>query len=250
MIIFRHYLKRIVTEPITMLIFVLFPAALVAVNTFINLGMVDETVDRLVNGRDMMAGSVAVLMLVMFQFMGGTLVIDHIFRDLKSDRRWRLGAAPVSTGKIVFSMALANIVFSIIAGLLVLAVGFIFFNAYYPNIPVLLTLLVILAVFSAFLGMLVSVFVPKKGTAEAIVMIFAWAMILPAGLFGPVNLGSALNRFFNYMTPYAMALRTTLYSGMPRDDMSIVMLNLGILAGLTALIAIFTLILLRRRGSF
>jgi len=249
MIIFRHYLKRIITEPITMLIFILFPAVLVAVNTFINLGMVEDEMANIVNGRDMMAGSVAVLMLIMFQFMGGTLVIDHIFRDLKSDRRWRLGAAPVSGGKIVFSMALANIVFSIIAGLLVLAVGFIFFNAYYPNILVLLALLVILAVFSAFLGMLVSAFVPKKGTAEAIIMIFAWGMILPAGLFGPVNLGSALNRFFEYFTPYAMALRTTLYSGMPRDDMGIVMLNLGLLAGLTVLLAIATLILSRRRES-
>jgi len=147
-------------------------------------------------------------------------------------------------------MAFANIVFSVISGSFILAVGYIFFNAHYPNLLVIFALLIILSVLSSFMGMLIAMFTPKKGAAEAIVMAITWGMVIPAGLFGAVNLGSALDRFFNYITPYAQALRAANHTGFGYNnyDMRVVAFNLLTLVGTTVVLGIITAIVSRRRS--
>ncbi|MCL2404612.1 MAG: ABC transporter permease [Defluviitaleaceae bacterium] len=264
MMITKHYFKRLLVEPIGLAINVFFPVLLVFINVTVNVNAM-EGGDTLFSGYSVTATSIATLIMVMFQFMYGTHMVDLFFRDFKNSRRWRLLAAPASLSKYLFSIMMASVFFSVLTGVLIMAVAAIALNAHVHNPFVLLTVIVIIAVFSQVFGMLVSLLIRKKGVAEAVCVLFSFFMIVPSGDFlVTININiHALNVFFNYMTPYAQAMRAIMASGIMGNsvsdnfggalqymgrDMSTALLNMGTLTATTILLAIIVVIVSRRRS--
>ena len=262
--IIKHYLRRLLTEPIGLAINVAFPVVIVVLNTVINVDILDAADQSLiVNGYSVMATVLATIIMVMFQFMYGTHIVDLLFRDFRSATRWRLLAAPKSINKYIFSAMLACVFFSILAGVLIMAVAAIFLDAHLHNPFILIGVITITSIFSQIFGMLVFLLVRKKGTAEAICVLFSFAMVVPAGHFLiTFNMGRVVDFIFGYLTPYALAMRAILSSGIMGNtvnenftgnfaygrDMSTALLNMGALAATTAALAIITAIVARRRS--
>jgi len=262
--IIKHYFKRLLTEPIGLAINVFFPVVLVVINITVNINAM-ENGDVLIDGYSLTATSIATLIMVMFQFMYGTHMVDLIFNDFKNSRRWRLLAAPVSLSKYIFSIMVAAATFSVLTGLLIMGVAAIFLNAHLHNVVVLVAVIIIMAIFAQVFGMLMALLVPKKGVAEAICVMFSFFMIIPSGnfLIGFRFAGGFLANFFNYMTPYAQAMRGIMASGIMGNsvdenfalavgefgrDMGTALLNMGTLAATTVVLAIIVVIVSRRRS--
>jgi len=259
--IIRHYFKRILTEPIGLLIYIGLPMLLVVLNAVLNIGIMDTPDDQLLNGYSMIATGIMTIIMVMFQFMGGALVVDYYYRDFKSDQRWRLLASPAPLGRFIFASTLACVTFSVISGGLIIAVSALFLDAYLHNPFILFATLVLMAIFAQLLGILVSLIGFKKGTSEAITTLFSFAMVIPAGHMFMINfgLGRVGEFIFSRATPYALAINAILYSGSLGGDLfgnegfigadiGMALLNLGLLAATTLVLGIIVAIVARRRS--
>ena len=258
--ILMHYFKRILTEPLGILIYIFLPMILVVLNVVLNVGIMDTPDDQMLNGYSMIATGIMTIIMVMFQFMGGALVVDYYYRDFKTAQRWRLLASPAPLHKFVFASMLACIVFSILSGALIIGVSALFLDAYLHNPFMLVAVLVVMAVFTQLLGLLISLLGPKKATAEAICTLFSFAMVVPAGhMFINFRLGGAAEIIFSRVTPYAQAINAILYSGSLGGDlfgnagfigadMNMALLNLGTLTATTLVLGIIVAIVARRRS--
>jgi len=248
-LIFRHYFFRMIREPIALLIFILLPLSLVFMNNMINFALVDVA-DDIVNGYSMSATFVAVAIALLFQFIGGSLVMDAFYTELRASLRWRLLAAPVSMNKYMMANLLACIIYSVLMGVLVFAISAIFFNAYLHNPLVVLGVLVTTSTFSQLLGMLLFFLCKRKNAAEAIIGVFAGTMGVGMGFLG-INFGRAADFIFNNITPLAVSLRAVTFSGFANADMNadmnIVITNWGILIALTVVLAVAVFTLGRRQ---
>ena len=258
--ILMHYFKRMLREPLAILIYVFLPMVLVILNVVLNVGIFENPDDQMLNGYSMMATGIMTIIMVMFQFMGGALIIDYYYRDFRDAKRWRLLASPAPLGKFIFAGMLACVVFSVVSGALIIGVSVIFLDAYMYNPVFLVAVLILMAVFSQLLGLLLSLFGLKKATAETIATVFPFAMVVPAGhMFVNLRLGGALDFFFERVTPYAQALNALLYSsslggdlfgnqGFVGADMGMALLNLGTLAATTLAMGIAVAVVARRRS--
>ena len=269
-----HYLKRIATEPIGLLIFVLFPVGLLFLNNTIIMNMLGDTYDLMatIGGRqyNFAATSSTMMIMMMFQLMGGSFIIDYTFIDLKSNRRWRLLASPHSKNKFLFSALAACLIVSIISGLLVIAVGYFLFDAYIGNIGMILTALVLMAVLGQLLGLLIALLCNKKGTCEGVLMGVSWGIFILSGFFPNTNDLPLVGTFFSTRgTPFSAGVRAIERSGMDYNfygrvyeecgviyervfalnpyDMNDALISLGILAGFVLAMAFATVWVGRRK---
>jgi len=263
MTIIKHYFKRLLIEPIGLAINVFFPVVMVFIQITVSVNAMSDG-DMLIDGYSLTATSIAVIIMVMFQFMYGTHMVDLVFNDFKSSRRWRLLVAPVSLSKYIFSILVAAASFSVLTGVLIMGVAAIFLNAHLHNVAILLTVIIIMSIFAQVFGMLMSLLIPKKGVAEAVCVLFSFFMLIPSGDFLiSINVGGVVGTFFEYMTPYAMAMRAILASGIMANtvsanfamdlaefgrDMSTALINTGALAATTLVLAIIVVIVSRRRS--
>ena len=260
--IILHYFKRILTEPIGILIYIGLPMVLVILNVVLNVGIMETPDAQVINGYSMIATGIMTIIMVMFQFMGGALIVDYYYRDFKTDQRWRLLASPMPLSRFLFASMLACVTFSILSGGLIIAVSAIFLDAYLHNPFILIAVLVVMALFAQVFGILVSLLGLKKSTAEAITTLFSFAMVIPAGhMFVNFRMGEVGDFIFGRATPYAQAVNAILYSGSTGGDlfgnlgfdkananMNMALLNVGILLATTIVLGVIAWIVARRRS--
>jgi len=251
--VFKHYLIRICKEPIGLVCLILLPVAIASLFSFINNANIEDY-RHIVNGHNMSATLQTMMNMVMFQFFCAGVVVDFMYTDLRSDMRWRLLASPQPLRKFIFANIYASIIFSIISGLIILAVGMIVFNVYLGTIWVTLTTLVVLAVSLTLFGTLLFLLIPNKRTAEAITFALAFGQTLPLNFISFDN--TALRFIFERSTPYAFAFNAIIYSGTAREwfinpvymDMGRAMMNLGLLVAFGVIVGIAVLIVSRKRS--
>lgn len=256
--IFWHYLKRAATEPLTLVIFLLLPVAVITFQVII-MDSVTEGYYHIVQGYDVQSTGFIIIIMLLFQIMCGTYTSDFVFWDFKSDRRWRLLATPISLNKYLFSAVAAGMLATLVSGFIILAVGYFAFNMYLGNIGMILAVMLVIALFSHLLGLFLSLFCKKRGTVDALIQLIAWGMIILSGYFLiSIDLPLVGDFFSTYGTPYVAAI-SAIFESMSvyepeigeaiiiRGDMSQAFLYFGILAGMTAVMAVATIIAVRRR---
>jgi ABC-type transport system involved in multi-copper enzyme maturation permease subunit len=255
--IIKHYFKRYAIDPLGVGIYVFFPVILLALFSVVNVYNAEEN-NFLLDGRDLAASYNMIVNLLIFQFMGSLLVIDFLHTDLRQDMRWRLGMVPVPRTKLVFGNMAGAFTFSFLSGLFVIGVSGIFFNAYMHNLVVLLAVLVFVALISQLVGVLLFFLCAKKSTANTLGSVFCWGMVLLSGMMMGINLGTALTDIGTRYTPFGIAVRAIIYSGgvTRLDDafggfsggsLSGAWLNVGYLAGITAVLFALVILMSRRR---
>jgi hypothetical protein len=217
---------------------------------------------HITNGYDMFATQAMVSVLVLFAFFSTTTVIDYMHSDIYGNRRWRLMAAPTGFNKFILAAICAAVIFSLVTGALLLVAGRLIFSAYVPNLFVTMATVFLLALLGQALGVVLFTFFRKKSQTEAIAMVLGFGMmIMQGGFMGTIDLGvDAINRFFQEFTPFSLGFRAIMYSAALADEpgtiayamynwgsMSLVWRNLGILAAITAVLAVVGIVFKGRR---
>ena len=241
--VFKHYLKRACVEPMGILLYVLLPVGLVVLNNLVYLTSAAEY-DYVVYSTATTNQTVFIAML--FQLIGGTYIVDYIFLDFKSERRWRLLATPVSLNTHFFAAIAASIVFLMVSNLLILGIGHFFFYVYLGNFAMIFAALFFMALFAQLLGVLLSLTLEKKATASIAVEVIAFVMSFGFFVFAqslPV-VGGFLS---TYGTPFSAGMLAINRSGFYNPDMGGAFLGLGILIAFTAVMACVVAIIGRRR---
>jgi len=250
----KHYFKRVFTQPINILIFVLLPVGIVIVNNAIMV-INPEIEAEVLNIAGMQTTFISSIIMVMFAFFGSAVAYDLLYDDLRSPHRWRLLAAPVSVSKYVFANIVVCMVFSLITSALIFVASVIIFNAYIPNLLVFGLIIFLFTLFAQLLGMIMFLLIPKKGTAEAIMQGIVWSTsILGGNMFGMIDLGRVGNFIFQRATPNILALNALTVNIF--GDFGSVIFDRGSLAsniaflGVYVVVAAIVLVIVARRRSF
>ncbi|MDL2319072.1 ABC transporter permease [Eubacteriales bacterium OttesenSCG-928-A19] len=254
-LIFKHYLFRSLKEPVGIGIVTVLPTVLIIIMTMVFTGMAGDSAAYMHNGYNMIASSMAPMIMVMFQFFGGNVLLDYIHVDFRGDRRWRMFSMPVKTNDYVLGALSACFVFCVIQGAIIIAISAIFLNAYWGNLWVLALTLIACSGLSQMIWMLLFLLFPKKGTVEVIGQCVIWVMLFASGYIDVVSGGNApqvsspvLTFFSSYGTPVSLARRAITNSGFIGGDKSDALLCLGLLYALLAVFALIVILIGKRQG--
>ena len=252
-LIFGHYFKRSLRDPLNVIIFLLLPVGLVTLNMLGLIGMFDQMADGMETAVDNIAANATVLaavFMVAFQFFSGELLIYNGYELKEGDVRWRLRAAPVPQRTFLAGVSLSSWIFNLAQGILIFSVVVLLFDAHLGNPLIFIAVLLIVSIMSQLLAALIIQLAPRRKTASIVINVFCFAQMFLSGfLFIPLG-NSALAEFVtSYGTPLALAHRAILYAGPVLDDMSQAVFNLSILGGITLILIAANLILGRRRSA-
>ncbi|MCL2363836.1 MAG: ABC transporter permease [Defluviitaleaceae bacterium] len=286
MTIFLHYLKRHAREPIGIAIYIIAPIVFLFFTTVINEAAFDAGIEAanelpgvigevagaaaeaVVNAFQLEGGSLntsinAFMSMIMFQLMGSLIVIDVLFRDLRKDMRWRLAAAPVKQIKLVVGNFKGAFIFAMVSGLLIILFN-VLLGGYMFTPWVVFATLILVALMSQLLGVLMFFLFNRMAVANTVAVIFVWSMALIQGLMFQVPLPDAVERFGQYHTPLAWAMRAIMSSGGTEaqevlgafnvlgisfaGEMSDTLRNMGFLAAFVAVLAVAVVIASHIRG--
>jgi len=242
-IITRHYVKRAFIDPLGLAIFLLIPTAMILLQNFIINANIEGD-DHIINGYNAVITESTIAVMIIFLLMGGMYIIDYIFTDFRGANRWRLIAAPATLSTYFFGALIASVAFSVVSSMAVLGVSYLVFDMYFGNWHVMLALVLLLAIFSQLLGILMSLLIKKKKTAESAFSAVIMLSAIMAGGFMGINLN--MPDAIRDNTPLLRALRVATYSGL-HDNMSGAMFNFGILAAMTAVLAVAVFIIGRKK---
>jgi ABC-type multidrug transport system permease subunit len=254
--IVRHYFKRYATDKLGVGIYIFFPVILLTLFAVIN-NYALEGDDHLFKGYCLSASFNMIANMLIFQLMGSLLVIDFLYADLRENMRWRLLAAPMSPLRYALGNAVGAYSFSLISGVVIIAVSAFAFNAYLHNIWVLFTVLFLMALISQLFGVLMFLLCKQKRVANTLGVIFCWGMILLSGPFMGIDIGEGIFAVGSLIMPYAIALRAVIYSGEVTGTfngveyyggMAEAWMNVGYLAIFAAFLFILTYFISRRRS--
>jgi len=253
-LIFGHYFKRAVKHPINLLVYICLPLALIALNTIGMVGLFEMQGSDLATNTDAVAMQttfLAVMFMISFQFFSGELLLENMYNDLKEGSvRWRLLASPVPQRTFLSGIALSSWIYNIAQALVIFGVTAIAFDVRWGNPLVFVIVLLLVSVLSQLIAALITQLAPKRKTASVAINILCFGMMFLSGmLFVPLG-DSAIATFLQqYGTPLALGYRAILYAGPVLDNMAQAWTNIGILAAITAVMAVVVFALGRRRRA-
>jgi ABC-type multidrug transport system permease subunit len=238
--IFSHYLKRTLKEPVGLGILVGLPVILIVILSGVYNNNFEGNV--YVDGFNMISTNIAIPMMVSFQFFGGSILLDHLHADFRSTRKSRLFATPIKNSHFLAGAFLGSLLASFVQGVLVLIISSLFLKAYFGNLWITLTVMLISGMIAQLLVLIWFILFPKKSTAEAFVQITSWGMMIGSGFtFGTPEAPNALQEFLMTYLPLSLGINAIMDSGFIHHyDMDGARLNLGILIVTVAILALVT----------
>ena len=244
LIILRNYLFRFSKEPLGLMVYLALPLGIILVNVLIFSANADAII---VDGYDVAASQISTIMMVMFQFFGSGYIIDAIYSDFRSDMRWRLYSTPASQNKFFFTAAAASWILTALQGFIIVGITTLFFNAYWGHPGIMILTVVLLSAVSQVISVILTLLTDKKRTTEAISMIIIFGMNIVGGMFMiqiPGEAGEFLARLY---LPMRLGFNAIIHSGFMGSGVSQSLYYLGILAIWFVLLAVFAVIIGRRR---
>ena len=232
---------RTLKDPQTIIFLVALPLGIVAVTSLINVE------GNMVNGYNINATVNAVFNAIAFQFFSGQWLVDYLHRDFSGSVSGRLHAAPISKLTFFFATTAGIWVFTILQGVLIIAVTTVVFNAYWGNLLITALVFFIISIMAQLLSILIFLFTRTKGSGTAVSMVVIFGMMLASGaMFG--TFGGVIGDFLaTHGTPISLAGRAVLYSGFVLDDMGNAFFNIAVLSAITTVMAVAVVIIGRRR---
>jgi len=244
-----HYFRRLFKDIKEVTLLLLIPIGLIVINSLFESSMVLE-------GYNVTASFNMPAFLLAFQFFNMAIMLYFLFNDFKGTMRWRLRAAPHSLLAFILPAFVANWLFSITIGLVIILVSALLLNAYLGNLLVLAAVLLLVSLMATFLSMLIFLFTKSFREANGLVYIVSFGLMIITGFMFPLG-NSAVAVFLNtYGTPLALGQRAIIYAGSLNDfmaggdggrGMEQAIINIGILAAITLVLALVTIIAARRR---
>lgn len=242
---FRHYLRRVSRDPFGLLIFVVLPVVLVYILSFVYSQNTTEQI--YVDGYNLVSTYIAIGMLLMFQLNGGIYLLNCLNHDLIKPMKWRLKASPCHTDTLVFAGTAACLLFTVLQGLLVVAITALFQDAYWGSLWVVIIVIILISIISQLLNMILLLYIRNINTAEYISWFISWIMaVLGGAMFTLPD-----NAFFRFMkqygTPFSLAQSAIRESGFLGTSSTNMIICLTALLGITVILAIAVILLGRRK---
>ena len=244
-IIMCNYFKRLTRDMKEMLILIIIPIGLTVLWSMFGDPVTME-------GYNVTASFNMPALMLSFQFFNMGIMLHFLYHDFRGNLRWRLRAAPHSLLSFVLPAFVANWIFSILLGIIIVVVSVVLLNAYLSNILVFAAVLLLVSLMATFLSMLVFLFTQTYRAANGLVYIISFGLMILSGFMIPLG-NNPVARFLNtYGTPLSLGQRAVMYSGALNDlvyggGMPQALGNIGILAIITLVLAFVTIIAARRR---
>lgn len=170
----RFYTLRILRDYIGHAILIGLPMFLVGILTYINTPDGEQM--------DVVARHIGIVFLLMFQMFGAAYTFEGLRDDFLTPRKDRIKATPVNPMTIVLTQIGLSTIITFLQGMVLIGFTMVVFNAVYPNLPFILLLVILSALFAQLFGALL-VFT-LKSASKAQIGVIAYAIIAPimAGL--------------------------------------------------------------------
>ncbi|MCL2286891.1 MAG: hypothetical protein FWC32_11085 [Firmicutes bacterium] len=257
--ILKHYILRSFKDPMNLVMCILFPIIMIAIMTVAANAAADGL--NIINGFNTSATNNTTFNALFFMFFSCMIVTDYLYVEFRSDLRWRLMATPVPFNKFIFSAIGASMIVTILNTTTVLLFGRFVLNAYLHNIFMTISVLLTMGILITLFGVLCFMLIPKKSTTTAVIMVFAFAQLLPIQ-FNMLSFERGVINASSFI-PVVAAAQAVIYSGTMmiefvgqgfadgiirlEPDMRMALTHLGILVGYMVIAAIAVAILGRKR---
>lgn len=204
----RMQWKFSLREPFGLVLGIIFPILLL-----ILFGFIGQFAGGDYSGLSLFDLYVPTIIVIAFISIGLYSVPFTLVRDREIGWLRRVSTTPLSPQKILLSLLIINLIFGIIAVIIVILGSIYFFGAPLNiNIPyfIISILLTILSMFS--LGLLVAAITPTQRYAQGIIGALFYPLLFLAGLWvQPAMVGEPLKSIM-YYSPAGAAVRSLLYS--------------------------------------
>jgi len=249
-----HYFKRAFADIVGMSLLLIIPLGIIILNTFLGDGLTYD-------GYNIAASGVAPAMMLSFQFFNCAIMLTFLYEDFRGERRWRLKAAPCTLRSFLAPAIVANWIISALFGVVLIAITGLFFNAFWGNLLIVAVVLGLVSLMSIFIAMLLFLFVRKFSTANGLVYIISFGLMLLSGiLFIPLGDGVIGTFLTNYGTPIRLGASAISYAsaealpgmfalfGFESRGIEQSYINIGILAAITLGLGLITAIVAKAKG--
>ena len=244
-LVFRHFLKRAFRDPMSLIFFIGLPIGLILLNITI-FGEVDQEYAE-IDIAVQKAAMVAVLTLA-FQFFSADILIYSIYDDIRGNVRWRLLATPVSETVFYAGAMASSFAFSLLQATLIIGGASLIFDLAWSNVYVLIAAVLLTSIISQLMAMVIAQFTNKRKIASGILQGLCFLfMILSGIMFIPLGNSAVATFVQSYGTPLSLAWGAILNSGMGENNMSQVLINLGVLGAMIVALVSALVVLLRRK---
>ena len=242
---FRHYLRRSLREPFTLMIYIALPVVISGVLNAIYTW--NPSGSTSLNGYNMVATYISVGMMLLFQLSGGLYLLNYLYNDLMRPMKWRLKAAPGETAVIIYAAASCCTIFCALQGLLIVCLTAWLFNAYWGNLFVTVLTIFVVSIISQMLGMLLLLLTRSVGVSEGIVWALSNAMAALGGMLFPLPDNALFGFVKIYGTPFSLASSAIFESGFLKSTQNSPWIFVLILLGIAGTLCWIAIPLGRRR---
>lgn len=249
-LIFKHYFKRLMKDPLAL-------GIQLGIPMFIILFMMNIEVDNPFLGE--IWATISSTFIIGFAFFGGQWAMGHIFDDIKVDRRFRLLAAPVTETTYRAAAMLASMVISFIMSMIIIVVVTIARPVIWGNLPILIVAILLINLLSHSFNYFLTVVMKDYKGANAVSMVILMGLNIIGGgiIVGIQNIINidAFTFIHDFVTPLSMGRQIIANGGMGvtslvgeigdvvvgHTNWGNVLLNVGMLLGLSALFAVLSI---------
>ena len=223
-VVFVHYIKRMLRNPLNLLILVGLPLGIILINT---LALANTLPEGLAFSDLPAALFITLLITLSFQFFSSEMLLEFLNYDFRGEVKNRLFMAPVPRLVYLFAVTLASLLVSLVQGLLIFMVMMIGFGLSFGPVYIWLPALFLISLLAQLIAVLIVLFTKTKQMGTSISMGVGFGlMALSGGLFIPVNV---IPPFLYEASPVTLARYAILEGG------SVALTNLSILGGLILL---------------
>lgn len=254
-LVFKHYLMRLLKDKLGLGIQVGLPL-------FVILFMVNMPDDVPYLGQ--IWAMIAANFIISFSFTGGQWFLGYIFDDLKATRKWRLMATPIDAEVFTKAAMLGSMIISFINSMMIVVVVTIATPVEWGNLPLLIGTLILINSLSHAFNYFLTVVVKDYKMASGIAMVVTMGLLIIGGgvimgIDGLVN-NDVFTFVHDYVTPLSMGRQMIINGGgavlfetgefvQVGTDWGLVLLNMGLLLGLTALFALVSAVMRKVKKS-
>ncbi len=243
---FRHYLRRLSRDPVSLLLFVAIPVVIIFLLGYVySQNSAEEEI--YVAGYNMVTTYLSVAMMLLFQLNAGIYLLNVFYHDLMRPMKWRLKASPCPTYTLIFSGSAACFIFAVLQGVLVVACTALFLDAYWGNLWITLLVILFVSIIAMLLSMILLLYSRSINMAEYISWGIAWVMAVLGGMIFSLPDNAFFRFMLQYGTPFSLAQTAIGQSGFLGTSLSDMWVSLGALAGIAAVLAAIVIVLGRRK---
>lgn len=243
MLIFRmtyFALLRLIREPIGQLLLVVLPLIIISV-----IGSVITGPAKGMGGVPSMDGMTTITIFTV-QFFGGTYLMSLLNDDLLQTRKWRMYSLPINVTLYSSSLILACALFSTLQGFVMVLFTKWVFGVEWGPLGWVLLVLAVFSLFAQFIHLTLVLSIKSFKLSERISEIIGLGLLVLTGLMFPLP----DHAFFEWMSDYGnpvMLGQSAVIGMLPKGEAANAFLSLALLAGVTVVFMIVSILLGRRK---